>query len=165
MDTVTRRVSYTALVVIVLWLFLIATIKVMSPEPDYSQTLPEECEEGSLNCAGFGKWSHRMDDSDAVEFEGSMADARDSIEEWVSERERTIIVHLDNDTLHVVETSFLLRFEDDLVVHIECSDGLTIIHGYSSSRIGVGDLGVNPERLASLKSHLNAYNNTDSRCW
>lgn len=164
MGPVTKRISHTALVVIVLWVLLIATIKLISPEPDYSQTLPQECEEDSLNCAGFGKWSHRMDNPSAVEFEGSMADARDSIEEWISERERSTTVHSDNDTFHVVETSLLLRFEDDLVIHIECSDGLTIIHAHSSSRIGVGDLGVNPERLDSLKSHLIAHSNTNSRC-
>ena len=164
MGAIPRRLSLPALAVIMSWLFLIATIKAISPEPDYSQTLPEECKEGSLNCAGFGKWGHRMDEAGPVIFEGSMGEAGDSIREWVSERGRSTIVHSNNDTFHVVETTLLLRFEDDLVVHIECSDGLTIVHGHSSSRIGISDLGVNPERLGSLISHLEGYESSGSQC-
>ena len=164
MSAITRRLSYVALTMFVSWLFLLATIKAISPEPDYSQTLPEECGGESLNCAGFGKWGHRTDDAGAVVFEGSMGDARDSVREWVSERDRSKIVYSDNDTFHVVETTLLLRFEDDLVVHIECLEGLTIIHGHSSSRIGISDLGVNPKRLDSLMSHLDGYENSSNKC-
>ena len=164
MGAIPPRWSLPALAVIMSWLFLIAAIKAISPEPDYSQTLPEECKEESLNCAGFGKWGHRMDEAGPVIFEGSMGEAGDSIREWVSERGRSTIVHSDNDTFHVVETTLLLRFEDDLVVHIECSDGLTIVHGHSSSRIGISDLGVNPKRLGSLISHLEGYESSGRRC-
>lgn len=164
MSAITRRLSYTALTMLVSWLFLIATIKAISPEPDYSQTLPEECGGESLNCAGFGKWGHRTDEPGAIVFEGSIGDARDSVREWVSERDRSKIVYSDNDTFHVVETTLLLRFEDDLVVHIECLEGLTIIHGYSSSRIGISDLGVNPKRLDSLMTHLDGYENSSNQC-
>ena len=164
MSAITRRLSYAALTMLVSWLFLIATIKAISPEPDYSQTLPEECGGESLNCAGFGKWGHRTDEAEAIVFEGSMGDARDSVREWVSERDRSKIVYSDNDTFHVVETTLLLRFEDDLVVHIECLEGLTIIHGYSSSRIGISDLGVNPKRLDSLMTHLDGYENSSNQC-
>ena len=164
MSAIPRRLSYAVLAMLMSWLFLIATIKAISPEPDYSQTLPEECGEKSLNCAGFGKWSHRMEEAEVIVFEGDMGDARDSVREWVTERDRSTIVHSDNDTFHVVETTFLLRFEDDLVIHIECSDGLTIIHGYSSSRIGISDLGVNPERLDSLISHLEGYESSENYC-
>ena len=159
-----RRLALTALTVFIAWLILIATVKAISPEPDYSETLPEECEEQSQNCAGFGKWSHRTDDSAVIVFDGNMEDARNSVREWVSERDRSKIVYSDNDTFHVVETTLLLRFEDDLVVHIECSDGLTIIHGYSSSRIGISDLGVNPDRLDSLMSHLGGHGNSSGQC-
>ena len=164
MSAITRRLSYAALTMLVSWLFLIVTIKAISPEPDYSQTLPEECGGESLNCAGFGKWGHRTDEAEAIVFEGSMGDARDSVREWVSERDRSKIVYSDNDTFHVVETTLLLRFEDDLVVHIECLEGLTIIHGYSSSRIGISDLGVNPKRLDSLMTHLDGYENSSNQC-
>ena len=159
-----RRLALTALTVFIAWLILIATVKAISPEPDYSETLPEECEDQSQNCAGFGKWSHRTDDSAAIVFDGNMEDARNSLREWVSERDRSKIVYSDNDTLHIVETTLILRFEDDLVVHIECSDGLTTIHGHSSSRIGISDLGVNPERLDSLMAHLNGYEKNGSQC-
>ena len=164
MGAIPRRLTLPALAVVLSWLFLIATIKVISHEPDYSQNLPEECDEESLNCAGFGKWRHRTDEAGPVIFEGSMGEAGDSIREWVSERDRSTIVYSDNDTFHVVETTLFLRFEDDLVVHIECSDGLTIVHGHSSSRIGISDLGVNPERLDSLISHLEGYESSGSQC-
>ena len=164
MGAIPRRLSYATLAIFLSWLFLIAMVKAISPEPDYSQTLPGECGEQSLNCAGFGKWSHRTDEAGAIVFGGSMGDARDSVRDWVSERDRSTIVYSDNDTFHVVETTLLLRFEDDLVVHIECSDGLTIIHGYSSSRIGISDLGVNPERLDSLMSHLDRNGSSSVQC-
>ena len=164
MSAIPRRFSYAALTIFVSWLFLIATIKAISPEPDYSQILPEECGVESLNCEDIGKSRKIKNNPEAIVFEGSMGDARDSVREWVSERDRSTIVHSDNNTFHVVETTLLLRFEDDLVVHIECSDGLTIIHGYSSSRIGISDLGVNPERLDSLMSHLDRHQNSSNRC-
>ena len=84
MGAIHRRLSYATLTVFLSWLFLIAMVKAISPEPDYSQTLPGECGEQSLNCAGFGKWSHRTDGAGAIVFGGSMGDARDSVRDWVS---------------------------------------------------------------------------------
>ena len=164
MSLALRRLSYSALAVIVSWIVIVAGIKVISPEPDYSQVLPDNCDIESINCAGFGKWDHRMDEGGVIFFEGGMEDARNSVREWVSERERSTIVYSDNNTFHVVETTLLLRFEDDLVVQIECSDGHIIIHGHSASRIGISDLGVNPERLDSLMSHMRGYEGISRGC-
>ena len=55
---------------------------------------------------------------------------------------------------HRVAITPFWRFPDDVVVHFVPEGDDTRIHLYSSSRLGQGDLGVNPDRLADLHATL-----------
>ena len=151
--TIHKLRNFTLLILFV-WLMVIMAVDLSSPAPNYSDSLPDECGVNSQNCSGFGMWYHRSDEEDAVVFSGTQEEAMESIIEWVSSRDRMDILHANETTIHAVETSFVFRFKDDLVVHTECDDGLVLVHAYSSSRIGVGDMNVNPTRLSSLITHL-----------
>jgi hypothetical protein len=60
--------------------------------------------------------------------------------------------------VHLVRTSRLFGFEDDVKLTIGRKDGRTSVEATSRSRVGVGDLGQNPrnlrEILGALDSHL-----------
>ena len=60
--------------------------------------------------------------------------------------------------MRIVITCILLRkhrfgISDDVVVSLQDNDSTTIIEIHSESRIGWGDLGVNPEELRKSTVH------------
>ena len=55
---------------------------------------------------------------------------------------------------HGVAITPFWRFPDDVVVQFTPQGEATAIALYSASRLGVGDLGVNPDRLESLHDAL-----------
>ena len=55
---------------------------------------------------------------------------------------------------HGVAITPFWRFPDDVVVQFTPQGEATAIALYSASRLGVGDLGVNPERLEGLHASL-----------
>ena len=61
---------------------------------------------------------------------------------------------------HGVAITPFWRFPDDVVVQFTPQGEDTLIELYSASRLGVGDLGVNPNRLGSLHDALLAVQTT-----
>ena len=53
-------------------------------------------------------------------------------------------------TLRFVRSTKLLRFKDDITVHIASEDGGSVLRAESKSRLGKGDLGQNPRNLREL---------------
>ncbi|NDF22478.1 MAG: DUF1499 domain-containing protein [Euryarchaeota archaeon] len=147
-----------------IWLFAIAMIKIASPAPDYSTSLPGNCPLDSQNCAGFGIWGHRTNHPEPVPYPGSIEDAISTAMDWATKLDRATILHSNDTNIHVVDTSLLLRFDDDVFIHVECLDGTTLVHARSSSRIGVSDLNVNPNRLDTLVAHLESTKSDSSGC-
>ena len=88
----------------------------------------------------------------------------DSVKEWASDLSRASIIHSNLTSIHIVDVTPFLRFEDDVFIHIECMEENTLIHARSSSRVGVSDLGVNPDRLDSLISHLKLGGSSSHGC-
>lgn len=56
--------------------------------------------------------------------------------------------------LHVVVSTRLWKFKDDVVVHLEPAQGGTEVHIRSSSRVGRGDLGANTRHVLDLLAAL-----------
>ena len=94
----------------------------------------------------------------------SIEEAMDSVKEWASDLNRASIIHSNLTSIHIVDVTPFLRFEDDVFIHIECMEENTLIHARSSSRVGVSDLGVNPDRLDSLISHLKLGGSSSHGC-
>ena len=88
----------------------------------------------------------------------------DSVKEWATDLDRASIIHSNLTSIHIVDVTLFLRFEDDVFIHIECMEENTLIHARSSSRVGVSDLGVNPDRLDSLISHLEPGGSSSPGC-
>lgn len=82
----------------------------------------------------------------------------DRIEEWV-EKESKWQVMSRRETekgleMDLIRTTGLMRFTDDINVHLDASEGGTHVRAESQSRVGKGDLGQNPRNLKELVSVL-----------
>ena len=61
---------------------------------------------------------------------------------------RTELVEEDGDYAHIVFTSALFRFKDD----VELQQEGDLVHVRSASRVGYGDLGANRKRVEALRA-------------
>ena len=66
--------------------------------------------------------------------------------------ERVEIVTAESDYLHVVFTSALMRYRDDVEFRLDAGEG--VIRLRSASRVGYGDMGANRERIESIRAAL-----------
>jgi uncharacterized protein (DUF1499 family) len=76
----------------------------------------------------------------------------DIVQKIIGSLPRTKIVSADNTDIHAECRSMIFRFVDDLMLHLNPSNG--IIHVRSASRTGYSDLGVNRRRVESLRKKL-----------
>jgi uncharacterized protein (DUF1499 family) len=108
---------------------------------------------GSPNCVS-------SDAADAQHGIAPLALAVPAAEAWGAARDavaalpRTTLVTERPDYLHAECRSALLRFVDDLELHLREAEGLIAVR--SASRVGYGDLGVNRRRVEALRSALRA---------
>ena len=138
------------------WLLVQAWIFVAAQ--DESISFMETCPEGSANCAHLGgNADYRMDATSTI-LDRSMDDIRSELSDYISEYDCEILVEDVSDTsyyVHFVERTPFWLFPDDVLVSIEQIDEDTVeIELHSQSRLGVGDLGVNPERLEDIYNQL-----------
>jgi uncharacterized protein (DUF1499 family) len=75
-----------------------------------------------------------------------------TVQRTVGALPRTKIVSADNSDIHAECKSMIFRFVDDLMLHLNPSNGL--IHVRSASRTGYSDFGVNRRRVESLRKKL-----------
>ncbi|MEC7272215.1 MAG: DUF1499 domain-containing protein [Candidatus Thermoplasmatota archaeon] len=125
---------------------------------DESISSMEACTEGSANCAHLGgNADYRMDVSSTF-IDRSMEDIRSDLNDYITEYGCKILVEDASDSLyyvHFVERTPFWLFPDDVLVSIEQVDEDTVnIELHSQSRLGLGDLGVNPERLERIYDQL-----------
>jgi uncharacterized protein (DUF1499 family) len=59
-------------------------------------------------------------------------------------------IRATNGEVRAVVVSALFRFRDDVTVRLDATEGSTVLHARSSSRIGKGDLGANARHLQVL---------------
>lgn len=74
------------------------------------------------------------------------------VQKTVGSLPRTKIVSADTSDIHAECRSKIFRFVDDLMLHLNSSNG--IINIRSASRTGYSDLGVNRRRVESLRKKL-----------
>lgn len=96
-------------------------------------------------------------ESDATPFELASA-----VRQWVDTTSRWTIVSEETAggeaRFHLTRTTPLMRFTDDIHVRIatDPTDGRTVLHADSQSRVGKGDLGQNPRNLKELIAGVRA---------
>ena len=140
------------------WLLVQAFIFVAAQ--DEAITSMETCPEGSANCAHLGgNANYRMDTTSTI-LDQSMDDVRIKILDYILEYECNILDEQSTEStyyVHFVEYTPFWQFPDDVLISIEVVDDETVeIELHSQSRIGLGDMGVNPDRLERVYDELSA---------
>ena len=140
------------------WLLVQAFIFVAAQ--DEAITSMETCPEGSANCAHLGgNANYRMDTTSTI-LDQSIDDVRIKILDYILEYECNILDEQSTEStyyVHFVEYTPFWQFPDDVLIFIEVVDDDTVeIELHSQSRIGLGDMGVNPERLERVYDELSA---------
>ena len=67
---------------------------------------------------------------------------------------RTRVVTAEDDYLHVVFTSALFRFKDDVEFEVDGEVDGEVVHVRSASRVGHSDLGANRKRVEAIRRAL-----------
>lgn len=88
-----------------------------------------------------------------IQYEGDTAAVQQLLKESLNERPRTKIVTEKENYLHAEATSLIFRFVDDVEFWID--EEHKLIHFRSASRVGRSDLGVNRQRMESLRETIN----------
>ena len=112
----------------------------------------------------IGPNSHRSGGLNELRFNSSMETTMFETKNWIKNHPRTEVISEANNQTHAVFTTMLMRFNDDFVVSGFCDDGQTVIHVYSSSRLGISDLGLNKERVISFADHMLSIEMATSEC-
>lgn len=125
---------------------------------DESISSMEVCPDGSANCAHLGgNADYRMDVSSTY-IDRPMDDIRSDLSDYIKQYDCEILVEEASDSLyyvHFVERTPFWLFPDDVLVSIEQIDETSVnIELHSESRLGLGDMGVNPERLERIYDQL-----------
>lgn len=75
-----------------------------------------------------------------------------ALRDAIKVRDRMVITHETEDSLHAEATSLVLSFVDDIDAFLDLEAGVIQIR--SSSRIGHSDFGVNRKRIESFRQEL-----------
>ena len=108
-----------------------------------SSEMPEECPEGSQNCA-------RM----MMGIDGTPEEVHSAAMNWVESQGRTEVELQSETTSHTVFRTPWMLYLDDFFVETGCTENGTWIQIHSESRLGIGDNGVNQERIDALLDHM-----------
>lgn len=140
--------------------FLLVQAWIFGAAPDVPFATMPSCESNSQNCAHLGGGeTFRMDlalnTTNDVDLNASLA----ALTNWVVENNFQILVEESVEGeeyyIHAVAITPFWRFPDDVVVQLRQLDtGGTSFELHSQSRLGMSDIGVNPDRLLELHSLL-----------
>lgn len=152
-----RAVLLGALLLASPWLLVQGWILVGAPTPDHT-SMPD-CPDGTMNCASLSSVENvRMDAGLTAVIQANVSDVWGAWEDWSDENGLRGVHDEVNEGgehfSHRVAITPFWRFPDDVVVHFVPEGDDTRLSIYSASRLGQGDLGVNPDRLGSLHAAL-----------
>lgn len=160
MEFTSRQKKVTAMVLLLCspWLLCQAWIAVGAPDEAFT-TMPV-CSNDSGNCAHLGGDAmYRMDGEYTLIINQSSDVVWDKIVQYIDDSGSDILFEETDESgdyyTHFVERTSFWRFPDDISVSLTSIDGLsTEIELHSQSRLGQGDLGVNPNRLEKIYAVL-----------
>ena len=152
-----RGVLLTVLLIASPWLAVQGWILAAAHDPEHT-TMPT-CPDPTANCASLSSQSVvRMDTGLTTVIQANVSEVWEAWVEWSDEnglrKGHTALGEGGERFAHGVAITPFWRFRDDVVVQFTPQGEDTAISLYSASRLGVGDLGVNPNRLGSLHDAL-----------
>ena len=158
-----RSVLLTVLLIASPWLAVQGWIVAAAHDPEHT-TMPT-CPDPTANCASLSSQSVvRMDTGLTTVIQANVSEVWEAWVEWSDEnglrKGHTALGEGGERFAHGVAITPFWRFPDDVVVQFTPQGEDTSISLYSASRLGVGDLGVNPNRLGSLHDALLAVQTT-----
>ena len=106
--------------------------------PFATNEMLDDCPEDSFNC-----------DYRIIALDVSTDELHEAMESWADERSLTTTFSEG----HIVDRTFFMQFPDDVHYSNECGT----VEIFSKSRLGVGDLGVNADRIDDIVSFLEEY--------
>tara|TARA_B110000444_G_scaffold260931_1_gene310008 strand:- start:5602 stop:6090 length:489 start_codon:yes stop_codon:yes gene_type:complete len=134
------------------WLFTQVGIAILAPD-EKIEIMPT-CEKDSGNCAHLGGGeTYRMESSMATLLEFNSTTIWQNLLDYIEDNDGTILVETITDSnyyIHFVEKTPFWNFPDDVVIEITDYNGSCSIEMHSHSRLGKGDIGVNPDRLNGI---------------
>ena len=152
-----RSVLLTVLLIASPWLAVQGWIVAAAHDPEHT-TMPT-CPDPTANCASLSSQSVvRMDTGLTTVIQANVSEVWEAWVEWSDgnglRKGHTALGEGGERFAHGVAITPFWRFPDDVVVQFTPLGEDTAISLYSASRLGVGDLGVNPNRLGSLHDAL-----------
>ena len=152
-----RSVLLTVLLIASPWLAVQGWIVAAAHDPEHT-TMPT-CPDPTANCASLSSQSVvRMDTGLTTVIQANVSEVWEAWVEWSDEnglrKGHTALGEGGERFAHGVAITPFWRFPDDVVVQFTPQGEDTAISLYSASRLGVGDLGVNPNRLGSPHDSL-----------
>ena len=158
-----RGILLTVLLLASPWLLVQGWIVVAAHDPEHT-SMPT-CPDPTANCASLSSQSVvRMDAGLTALIQANVSEVWNAWVDWSEEnglqQGHTAVGEEGERFAHGVAITPFWRFPDDVVVQFTPQGEDTLIELYSASRLGVGDLGVNPNRLGSLHDALVAVQTT-----
>ena len=138
------------------WLIVQAGIFVLAPDKEFD-TMPV-CADDSGNCAHLGGGDdYRLNEQYSSVINLTSDEVYDNLNDYLDDKGWDILIDESTDGthyVHFVEVTPFWLFPDDVVVSIQDSGDSCIIEIHSESRLGSGDIGVNPARIDDIYSAL-----------
>ena len=127
-----------------IWIACIILIQILGAfAAPVSSEIPEECPEGSQNCARV-----------MMGLDGTPEEVHSAAMNWVESQGRTEVEVQSETTSHTVFRTAWMLYPDDFFIETGCTENGTWIQIHSESRLGIGDMGVNQERIDALLDHM-----------
>jgi uncharacterized protein (DUF1499 family) len=153
---VATKVVLMALLVASPWLVVQIGIAVLAPDVEITE-MPT-CETTSGNCAHLGGGDdYRLLETYSTSLNQSSDEVYESLMVYINMNDWDVIYEdtsQENYYVHFVEKTKFWLFPDDVIVSIQASDSGSLLEIHSESRLGWGDLGVNPERIDNIYFEL-----------
>ena len=142
------------------WLVVQIGIAVLAPDVEITD-MPT-CETTSGNCAHLGGGDdYRLLETYSTTLNQSSSEVYDSLVSYIKANDWNVVYEENsqqNYYVHFVETTKFWLFPDDVIISIQGTDSGCILEIHSESRLGWGDLGVNPDRIDKIYLELSSNN-------
>jgi uncharacterized protein (DUF1499 family) len=130
---------------------LLVTLWIFSYIEDWSRDLTTNVAETSPNAKDERLRTRRLPLS-LDDLEQKLKKIADAKPLWSYDRTET--VDASTRKIHLIRTTSLMRYKDDISVTLKREGEETVLDVYSKSRIGKGDLGQNPKNIRELLAYL-----------
>ena len=148
----TIKIVFVGLLITSPWLIVQIGIVVLAPDVEIS-SMPT-CEQDSRNCAHLGGGiDYRLNEVYPTSIDKASEELYEDLIQYIDTNDWELIYENNGEDtyyVHFVEITEFWQFPDDVVVSIQGTDSGSLLEIHSESRLGWGDLGLNPDRINTI---------------